>query len=138
MTNPAQDPLEQKIGGLIFGLSIAFCGMEMVPRWAVFDLGWPPAAFVAIMAVSGAVSGYLLGAGRRLAGTIGGLVAGPGSLLAIAFVLERTTWTHTVILMAVAAIGALPGLGVYHALAAIERIIMPGQDDRATETHGPR
>lgn len=127
MSNPARDTLEQRIGGLIFGLSIAACGLEMVPRWAVFHLGWPSAVFVAIMAVSGAVSGFLLGAGHRLAGTLGGLVAGPGSLLAIAFVLERTTWTHTVILMAVAAIGALPGLAVYHALAAIERV-MPGQD----------
>ena len=125
MSISSREPLQEKIGGLLFGLSIVFCSMEMVPRWSVLNLQWPPIAFIGLMGVCGAVSGWLLASHHRLPGLCGGLFAGPGALLAIAFVLERTTWTHTLIVMAVGAIGALPGLGLYGILAWVERALAP-------------
>lgn len=117
---PEQATLGQNIGSGLAGLSLVFCSMEMVPGWSVLHLGWSPFVFICIMAVCGAVSGLLVAVQHRLAGLLGGLLGGSGALLAIVFVLQRTTWTHTVILLVVSLIGALPGYGVYAVLAAVE------------------
>jgi hypothetical protein len=128
--SPEQESLGQKIGGGLLGLSLVFCSLEMVPGWGIFRLNWPTVVFVAIMAVCGSVSGLLLARRHRLPGLIGGLVGGPGALLAIAFVLERTTWTHSVILLVVGAIGALPGFLAYALLAALEDAVARSRQQR--------
>jgi hypothetical protein len=132
--SPQRQALEQKIGGMLFGLSIALCGLEMVPGWGILRLGWPPTVFIGVMAACGAVSGWLLATDHRLPGLFGGLAAGPGALLAVAFVLAWMTWTHTVILLLAGAVGALPGFAVYGILAALENALMRTRDARAART----
>lgn len=118
--SPGLDSPGAKFGGLLLGLSMAFCGMEMVPGWGVFHLDWPPIAFYGIMTVCCGLSGFLMDPEHRLAGLFGGIVGGPGALAAIALVLSHTTWTNDLIVVFAGAIGALPGVGLYKLLAGIE------------------
>lgn len=122
---PHQPTGGQKAAGLIAGLSIVFCSMEMVPGWGIFNLDWPPTVFYAIMAVSGAIAGIVGAADHRIPGLIGGLIAGPSALFAVGYVLAHVTVTYNIILVLVAMLGALPGFAVYKVLAAIQDAIMP-------------
>jgi hypothetical protein len=133
-TPPAQQTPAQNIGAGLFGLSIVICSMEMVPGWGLLHLGWSPGVFMGIMAACGAVSGLLMAAKHPVPGLLGGLVAGPGALFAIGFVLERTTRTQSLILVIVGLVGALPGVGLYAALAALQNALTrqwtePQRDD---------
>jgi hypothetical protein len=123
--SPHQPTAGQKAAGVIAGLSIVFCSMEMVPGWGMFNLDWPPAVFYGIMAVCGALAGVIGAAEHRLPGLVGGLIAGPSSLFAVGYVLAHVTVTHNIVLVLVAMIGALPGLAVFKVLAAIQDAIMP-------------
>jgi hypothetical protein len=126
----------QKIGGVLFGVAAVFCSMEMIPGWGIFHLDWPHETFYSIMAVCGAISGFLLAPRNRLPGLAGGLVAGPGCLFATALLLEWTTWTHTVILAIVGMIGCLPGLGVYRGLKALQDAFLPPEAELVEEREG--
>jgi len=130
--NPHEETTGQKVGLTLFGLAIVFCSMEMVPGWGVLHLGWPPETYYAIMATVGALAGVLSAAQHRLAGLLGGLVAGPGSLGTIAFVLERTTSTHTLILVIVGALGAVPGLVLYRIVASVQDSLQPSSEESHT------
>jgi hypothetical protein len=48
----------------------------------------------------------------------------------MALVLGWMTWTHTVILLLVGAVGALPGFAVYGILCAVEKALVPSHDER--------
>jgi hypothetical protein len=105
-----------RIGILIFSLTIGFCGMEIVPAWNRFGLGWSPLVYCAIMAVVGGLSGFLVDPDNRLAGLLGGLFAGPGALFTLSLVLGNTTRTNSVIMVMGSAVGAGPGILLYFIL----------------------
>jgi hypothetical protein len=117
----------QKAGGVVFGLAIAFCSLEMVPGWGLFDLEWPPETFYAIMGVCGALSGALI-AEYRFAGLVGGAVAGLGSLYAIVLLLENVNTIHSVMIALAAAAGSVPGVGLYWVLRFLLRQAEPSRD----------
>jgi hypothetical protein len=125
--SPHQPSKGQTAAGLIAGLSIVFCSMEMVPGWGIFHLDWPPTAFYAIMAASGAIAGICGATDHRIPGLIGGVIAGPSALLAVGYVLAHVTVTYNVILVLVAMLGALPGFAVYKVLSAIQDAIVPAR-----------
>lgn len=120
---PGQETSGQKISGIVFVVAMLFCGMEMVPGWGLFHLDWPNWVYYLIMAVTGAIAGSCFATDHPLPGLVGGLVAGPGGIFAIAFVLEHSTVTYDIILLVVGLIGLLPGFALYKALAALEDAI---------------
>jgi hypothetical protein len=126
--NEQPESAGQMIGGLLLGLAIAFCGLEMVPGWRIFNLEWPRSTFYAIMAGAGAVGGLLLAPKYRLPGLLGGLVGGPSSLFAVALLLDHMNWTHKLILMLVALVGAVPGIIVYNVLRSVQNTYFPPAD----------
>jgi hypothetical protein len=90
------------------------CTMQAVPgvvhpdwRW-----GWDPRICYWIIGIAGAATGCLT-AHYRFPGLLAGALAGSGSLLASAFVLERfnTYSRYAHVLMTI--IGLLPGVAVY-------------------------
>ena len=115
----------QTIGGAIFGLAIVFCSMEMVPGWGIFHLGWPYATFFIIAGTAGLISGALLGGRYFVPGATGGTIAAVGALAAIAFMLERVNWTHSVFLIIVGALGCLPGIMVAIGGKHLQNLIVP-------------
>jgi hypothetical protein len=126
MSDYAQQPTRgQSIGGAIFGLSIVFCSMEMVPGWGIFHLNWPPGAFYLIMLICGGVSGLFFAAEYPLPGLIAGAISGLGALYAIALVLENVDSVYDVFLVIAGLVGALPGVGVYFALKLAQDAIAP-------------
>ncbi|MEQ8789384.1 MAG: hypothetical protein RIC55_24030 [Pirellulaceae bacterium] len=114
------------------------CSMEMVPGWGIFELGWPEAVYYAIMVVAGAVGGLLMAERHRFAGLVGGAIAGPGSIFAVALHLGSTDETWNFICVLLAAIGALPGIGVYWVLRLLQDALLPNNHGQAPPPHnGP-
>jgi len=114
------DSPAQKFGFFLFGLSIWFCGEEMVPAWSRFNLDWPSEVFYGIMAVSSAISGMLIARNYLIPGLVGGLLAGPGGLFAAALLLENVNSIHGLIIVVVGLVGCLPGVGVGFGLKALQ------------------
>jgi hypothetical protein len=115
----------QTVGILLFTFALIFCSMEVVPAWSRFRLGWAPSAYYALMALLGMVAGALFGKNYWLPGAFGGMLAGLGALAAMAFVLERTTYTNNLIFVIVAGVGSLPGLAVGFGLKALQDLLLP-------------
>lgn len=67
------------------------------------------------MGLAGAIAGALLPK-YPIAGIPSGVLAGVGALGALALVLEKVAVINNVILCLIAALGALPGIGLYFAL----------------------
>lgn len=123
--NPHEPKPLQAVGIGIFTFGLIFCSMEMAPSWGVFRLDWPPSTYYALMALFGGVAGCLIGRGYWLPGWVGGTVAGLGALAALAFFLEGTTRTHSAILILIAGIGSLPGVGIGFGLKALQDALLP-------------
>jgi hypothetical protein len=115
----------QTVGLVLFTFALIFCSREVVPAWSSFQLDWPPGAFYALMALLGTVAGGLFGKNYWLPGAFGGMLAGLGALAAMAFVLERTTYTNNYVFVIVAGIGSLPGVGVGFGLKALQDVFFP-------------
>src|SRR3954451_16040258 len=98
-----------KIAMALIGLSAVLLPLQMAPGWAMFDMGWPPWAFYAVMAACWGVGWGLVGCHYRVPAVFGGAVGGVGCLAAITTLLANTTWTHSMIIVVVGAIGAAPG-----------------------------
>jgi hypothetical protein len=118
----------QTLGAVIFFLTSGIPGLEM----AGFGTGlfyWSMPTALLISVLGGLVGGCLLGGSNRVdrvAGLLGGLVGGPGGLLAVHYyVLGRTLvlWNEIII---VQALGSLPGLGVYYLVKFLwNKVILP-------------
>lgn len=104
---------DQKIGFWILAIPLVLCGMEMVPGWGMFNLGWPYTWFYAIAATTGLVGGGLLARGSRLAGICGGCIGSVGALYATVMLLENVNQIHSIMLAIVGMIGAIPGFIAY-------------------------
>lgn len=133
MSTNYQGKMGKTVATVLFGLAVVFCSTERVPRWGILHLGWPAEAHCALMAACGAVAGMLLAAGHRLPGLLGGLAAGPGCLLAMAFLPEWIPRANVLMLVLAGIVGTLPGLGLYAALAGLQ-----GNSPEATEQEQER
>jgi hypothetical protein len=115
----------QAVGILLFTFALLFCSTESVPAWSRYHLDWPPGAYYALMSLLGMVAGGLFGGKYFLPGAFGGMLAGLGALGAMAFVLERSTYTNNLIFVLVAGVGSLPGLAVGFVLRAVQDYLIP-------------
>ena len=120
----------QKIGQFVFWVPMVFCSMEMIPGWGFINPDWPREVYYAIMATSGALAGMLILPKHLVPGLVGGLLAGPGGLFAVALLLENVQSTHTLVIVAVALLGCLPGIGIGLGLKALQdRVVPPPSDE---------
>ena len=112
-TPPPQESRLFNFASGVFGLLLVFCGFEMVPGWGILHVKWPVEVFYVIMMISGAFAGVARDPRYLPGGIVGGAGAGFGALFALGLVLTRVTVMNKVVLLLVAAIGCLPGIGLY-------------------------
>ncbi len=117
-----------QIGHILLGLSLVFCTMEIVPGWGfigdAFNLQWPPAVFYVIAGVAGAVGGFLIGGRYCVPGMIGFAIGAVCSVFAASLPLHRVQSIHTGILMLLAVLGLLPGMGVFQILKSVQDTLL--------------
>ncbi len=123
-TNPRFNAL-QTTGLIVFTFALIFCSMEVVPEWSRFRLDWPAGRYYALMALVGGLAGMLVGWQYFVPGFFGGLLAGLGGLGAMAFFIERSTYTNNYIFVLVAGLGCLPGVGVGFGLRFLQDLLIP-------------
>jgi hypothetical protein len=109
-------------------ITLVVCSMEMIPGWGFLRLGWPRTTFYSIVAFVGAAAGIVL-APHRFAGLISGALAMAGALHGTALILDNVDRIPNLVLVIVAAIGSLPGFGLYLGWVWIyERLFRRGGD----------
>jgi hypothetical protein len=113
----------QIIGTLLF---VGTCGIPAM-HLAGFYGGttWPLIRFLSIAAIGGLVGGALLARGHRVAGAVGGLIAGPLGLLAIYFYARNRQSIYQLEVMFVQLVAALPGLAAYGVLRLLTDALFP-------------
>jgi hypothetical protein len=119
------DSTWSKPAWVFFCCALVVCRMQAVPSWThpSLRLGWNSSVFYWLIAFSGAITGVLV-AQYRVAGLVAGALAGSGSLLAAAVVLERINPYSRIVDVTVQVIGLLPGVAVYCVLhLVIDRFI---------------
>ena len=111
----------QNLGLSLFCVPMVICSMEMVPGWGMLGLRWPNSTFFIIMSLFGFVAGACMAPDHRnrIPGAIGGAIAGFGALFATSLMLDNVSWTSNIVILLVAGIGILPGLGVYWLLSLL-------------------
>lgn len=126
MTQPANEgaPLEKIVNG-ITGIVIVFCGIEMMPRWSILGLNWPPVVYCLITAIAGAASGWLSRPGYRVPGLIAGMLAGPGAIIAMYILMNRAPLVPIPLVLLAILVGMLPAVGLYKILEIVQDIMMP-------------
>jgi len=106
---------------MIVILPVVFAAMEMLTG-GIFKLNWPDSYYYGIVSACGFVGGAMMGK-YRIAGAIGGAVGAAGALIGVAIIAEQFGWVNKLVLLIGGAIGCLPGLGIYAALAALLKSI---------------
>jgi hypothetical protein len=104
------------LGLLVFQLALILCSTEMVPSLGRYALGfgWAREAYFAIAASCGAPCGAtMVGKGNRLKGSIAGLVAGLGALVALELGLGWMESDNEGLFGLLELVGILPGIGLY-------------------------
>lgn len=127
MANRAEFTWGQRIGLMIFVVTAGFGAMELTGFWD-FGLDWGLSTYLVITFVGGAIGGFLLGRGSPIAGLVGGMLAGPGGLLALYYWLKDRESTSNIALMLVQFVGSLPGIGVYFLLKAVFAAVLSPSD----------
>jgi len=119
----------QIIGLIIFGVTcngLPLAGFQGGTGWST--LGWIALAFV-----GGFFGGLLLAPSNRLAGAVGGMIAGPMGLLAVYLYARNRQTVYTAETFIVMMIASLPGLGVYWVLRLIGNALFPPPQPRYDE-----
>ena len=104
----------------LFMVPLVVCSMEIVPGWGIFHLNWPPSAFYGIVGVTSAAAGFIGIEEYRIPALVAGPVAGVGALLASSMLLSTVDSTSNVVIVFVELIGALPGIGLFYVLKALQ------------------
>ena len=104
----------------LFMLPLVLCSLEMKPGWGFMHLDWPPSVFYAIVGVTSAVAGFIGLEEYRIPALVAGPVAGVGALVASQILLSNVDSISDVVLVFAELIGALPGLGLFYLLKAIQ------------------
>jgi hypothetical protein len=119
------------IGVLIFVFTAGIPGLFV----SGFHRGpdWEMSTYATIAAVGGAVGGALMGRGHWLAGLLGGAVAGPCGLYAVAWWVTGRESVHNVELVLVQLVGSLPGLALYGGVRALGGLSGGGRRRRPEE-----
>jgi hypothetical protein len=125
--NDGRMSIGQTIGILLFVFTSGIPGMHLAGFWSGTSLPLPVWLLVAF--VGGFVGGLLLASEHRIAGAVGGMIAGPLGLLAIYFYAHGRQSIHTVELVLVQGVASLPGVGVYFVLRLLTDALFPAWDD---------
>jgi hypothetical protein len=104
----------------LFMVPLVVSSLEMNPGWGLFHLDWPPAVFYAIVGVTSAAAGFIGIEEYRIPGLVAGPVAGVGALLASSMLLSNVESTSNIVIVFAELIGALPGIGLFYVLKAIQ------------------
>lgn len=114
----------QKVSHIVIGLAIVFCGFESVPGWG-FGLNVPPVVLYCIMGAAGATFGLANGK-YGVVGIISGALGGVLALGAVGLLLANVNNVHSIVLVGVAFLGALPAFGLnWLGTAVIDRFAVP-------------
>jgi hypothetical protein len=131
----AEDSKFSKVAMIIFVIALIFCSLEVVPGWGLFDLEWPPSIFYAIMAAAGALYGAAI-AKMRVIGAVCGVISGVGAIGLTQLLLQNVNWIPGKAIVIAAAIGAIPGFGLY---LLAEKLLSPKpldpEDAEPTDPH---
>ena len=113
----------QIIGILLFVFACGIPAMHLAGFYG--GTTWPLIRFLPIAAAGGLVGGALLARGHRVAGAVGGLIAGPLGLLAIYFSARNRQSIYQVEVVVVQLVAALPGLAAYGVLRLLTDALFP-------------
>jgi hypothetical protein len=113
----------QVTGLVIFFVTAGFPALQL----GGFGLGsrFDLLAYLAIALVGGAVGGALIGRRCWWAGAIGGAIAGPCGLLALAWYISGRDRVFKMELFLVQSIASLPGLMAYYLIVVLRDILAP-------------
>lgn len=95
---------------------VAGCCMEIAPGWEPLELGWSFSRFMLLVAIGGAIVGYMMSEQYWLPGLISGPVIGTGSLATVAWHLSLVPATNSVFILLLALAGTIPGWLLFTAL----------------------
>jgi hypothetical protein len=132
---------EERSWGQIIGilLFVGACGIPAMHLAGFYGgTSWSILVWMPISALGGFIGGALLARGHRVAGALGGLVAGPLGLLAIYFYARNRQTIYQLEVMFVQCVAALPGLGVYFLLRLLTDAIFPPNRDENSYKDPPR
>jgi hypothetical protein len=120
--------LLQFLGGLILAATATVPGLYLSdhPKTPILSI----VCFLFVAAVGGLVAGALIAPSHRIAGAIGGMIAGPLSLLAVMFYLRGRASHYRAEVVIVGLVAYLPGLGVYFLLRLLTDAIAPPKKRR--------
>lgn len=113
----------QWVGAFLFVLCTTIPGLSL----AGFHGGtaWGVLAWLFVATVGGTAAGALLAPGHRLAGAVGGFIAGPTGLLALYFYGRDRARIFRAEAAIVQLVASLPGLGIYFILRLLTDAIFP-------------
>ena len=120
--------LLQFVGGLILAATATVPGVYLSghPQAPILAI----ACFLFVAAVGGFVAGLLIAPSHRIAGAIGGMIAGPLALLAEMFYLRGRVAAYRAEVVLIGLLACLPGLGVYFVLRLLTDAIAPPKKPR--------
>jgi hypothetical protein len=118
----------QVLGGMILAATTMIPGQVLAnsPNVPV----WSYACFLFVAACGGMIAGLLISPSHRVAGMIGGMIAGPLSLLAVMFYLRGRVRVFRVEIVGISLLATVPGLAVYFLLRLITDAIFPPKERR--------
>jgi Na+/proline symporter len=113
----------QVLGGIVLAATATLPGL--------FVAGHPRTPVLAMLcmlfaaAAGGLLAGALIAPSHRIAGAIGGMIAGPLALLAVTFYFRGRGSAFRAEVVLVSLIASLPGLGVYFLLQLLTDVLFP-------------
>lgn len=131
MNNDRHLSVLQIIGLLLFVFTAGIPGLHLAGFYQ--GTSWPLPIWLLIAAAGGFVGGALLASSHRIAGAVGGVLAGPMGLLAIYLYAHNRTTLHNIEAILVQGVASLPGLGVYFVLALIGNALFPARSPNVDE-----
>jgi hypothetical protein len=126
----------RSVAGISFGLAILFCGFESVSGWETFHVGWPQWVYFAIVLGTGTLAGAAYGGRYWLPGALGGAVAGVGALFAVSLPLRVLPIVNRSLFFMVAALGCVPGVGLYMLMRRLQERIHAQIDRKSRQPTG--
>src|SRR4051794_8481355 len=122
MTDDRMSPL-QTVGMLIIVVTAGIPGLHLAGFWSGTSI--PLGIWLLVAAVGGIVGGLLMAPDYRIAGAIGGLLAGPLGLLSVFLYCRGRESVHNVELVFIPGIGSLRGVGFYFLMRLLTDPLFP-------------
>jgi hypothetical protein len=115
--NVQRNGMAPGLGILLFVVCAGFPAMETAGFGFGIDLSYQTCLIIAT--VGGALGGLMMAEDDRIAGLVGGAVAGPCGLLGLMWYLQGRQTVHNLELVIVQVVASLPGVGVFFLLRSI-------------------